>query len=116
MVFVTDKKLDDEISYWVEELGWNKGGDELVVDKKYVIVFDKNHDECCGSGQCERCSENQTRHYQIVKISPLKSKEVLVFERVSRDQLGELYSNWYCRGVQPLTKSFYKTENKCLSA
>lgn len=86
------EELNDKINHAVYREGWNKNN--LIIDEYYEI--EENLCEEC-LRDCKRCSENTGMDYHYVEISPLTSKEKIVFRRDRSHQLGGCWSNWYSR-------------------
>lgn len=89
------KELDIEILEQVKNKGW--------LNKKLIIQDETREEPCseegkyefCEFGDCPRCACNNGVDINTIEISPIQSKEKLVFERSASHQIGSIWGNWY---------------------
>lgn len=88
---IVDDELNDEINYAIMRKEWNPKG--LIFERKYIE--EENDCDILCDQDCSRCSENTAVTIETIQISPLKSKEKIVFERFVSHQIGHIWSSWY---------------------
>lgn len=90
-----DKQLDSKNGVYYDING------NLVIDESRVVVEQQSeeyyfpHDCIWNSSDCATCTENRDYTKEVMRISPLTSKETFIFERIKEHLRGHIFTDWY---------------------
>lgn len=83
--------LEDNYSFG--DLEWTFETSKVIITEYYFTELIQH--KCVGNGMCNRCANNETRHYHLIRISGIKSKKSIDFLQWSGDRLGDVMGNLY---------------------